>query len=53
LKTPFDRNWHIEENNIKLDVKEVGWDRVYGIHLAQNMIQCKVAGNDVRDLRIP
>jgi hypothetical protein len=36
-KRPLRRNWRRQEDNIKADFREIGWEGVDCIHLVQNM----------------
>jgi hypothetical protein len=40
-------------NNIKLDLREMGWGVVDWINLAQNRNQCRPLVNTVMNLRVP
>jgi hypothetical protein len=40
-------------DNIRMDLKEIGWDGRDWIGLAQDRDQCKVLVNMVRTLRVP
>jgi hypothetical protein len=40
-------------DNIKMDLREIGWDGMDWIDQAQNRDQWKVLGNTVRNLRAP
>jgi hypothetical protein len=46
----FDRKW---EDNIKLDLKEVGWAGLDWIDLAQDRDTWRELGNAVMNLRVP
>jgi len=35
-KSPLKRPVHRHENNIRMDLREIGWEGVYWIHLAQD-----------------
>jgi hypothetical protein len=41
------------KNNLKLDLKESGWDGVAWIHLAQDRAKKRAAVNTIMDLRFP
>jgi len=41
------------KNNLKLDLKETGWDGVAWIHLAQDTAEKRAAVNTIMDLRFP
>jgi hypothetical protein len=49
LKRPR-RRW---VNNIKIDLREIGWDDVDWIDLAQDRDQWRALVNTVKDLRVP
>jgi hypothetical protein len=40
-------------DNIKMDLREIGWDGMDWIDLAQNMDQWKALANTVMNLRVP
>jgi hypothetical protein len=40
-------------NNIKMDRREIGWDGMDRIDLAQNMYQWRALVNTVMNLRVP
>jgi hypothetical protein len=40
-------------DNIKIDIREIGWDNMDGIDLAQDRDQCKALVNTVMNLRAP
>jgi hypothetical protein len=44
------RGW---EDNIRMDLRGIGWEDVYWIHLAQDTDQWRVLVNTVMDLRVP
>jgi hypothetical protein len=44
------RRW---ENNIKLDLREIGWDDMDWIDLAQNTDKRRALLNTVMNLRVP
>jgi hypothetical protein len=44
------RRWMV---NIKLDLRELGWDGIYWIELRQNRDEWRAAVNTVMDLRVP
>jgi hypothetical protein len=52
-KRPLGRPRHRLVDNIKMDLREVGWDGVDWIHLAQNRDQWRALVNTVMNLRFP
>jgi hypothetical protein len=40
-------------DNIKMDLREIGWDGMDWIDLAQNMEQWRALVNKVKNLRVP
>jgi hypothetical protein len=44
------RRW---EDNIKMDLREIGLEDVYWIHLAQNRLQWRTLVNTAMNLRVP
>jgi hypothetical protein len=44
------RRW---EDNIKMDIREIGWGGMDWIDLAQNRNQSRALGNTVLNLRVP
>jgi hypothetical protein len=40
-------------NNIKMDLREIGWGGMYWIDLAQDRGQCKALVNTVMNLQVP
>jgi hypothetical protein len=46
----FRRGW---ENNIKMDLREIGWGGMDWIDLAQDRDQCRALVNTVMNLRVP
>jgi hypothetical protein len=52
-KTPLGRPRRRWEDNIKLDLREIGIDRVNWIRLAQDRVQWRAFVNTVMYLRIP
>jgi hypothetical protein len=45
------RRWWVD--NIKMDLREIGWDGMDWIHLAQNRDQWRSFVNTVMNLRVP
>jgi hypothetical protein len=52
-KTPLSRPWHKCEDNIKMDIRDVGWVGVDWIHPCQDRDHWCVLGNAVMKLRVP
>jgi hypothetical protein len=52
-KRPLGRPRRRWGNNIKLDHREIGWDGMDGIDLAQNRDQWRALVNMVMNLRVP
>jgi hypothetical protein len=40
-------------DNIRMDLREIGWDDVYWIHLAQDRDRWRSLVNTVMNLRVP
>jgi hypothetical protein len=43
----------VDADNIKMDVKDFGWEGVDWIHLDQDRVQWRVFVNTVMNLRVP
>jgi hypothetical protein len=41
------------ENNIRVDIRETGWEVVDWVHLAQDKDQCRALANTVMNLPVP
>jgi hypothetical protein len=52
-KRQFGRSRNRGENNIKMDLQEVGWGGIYWIALAQERDRWRVSLNAVMNLRVP
>jgi hypothetical protein len=52
-KRPLGRRRRRCQNNIKMDLREIGWDGMDWIDLAQDMDQWKALVNTVMNLRVP
>jgi hypothetical protein len=52
-KTPLGRPRHRWVNNIKIDLRETGWDGVDWIDLTQDRNQWGALVNTVTNLRVP
>jgi hypothetical protein len=51
-KSPLRRPRRRWEDNIKLDLRAIGWGGMDWIDLAQHMDQCRAFVNTVMDLRV-
>jgi hypothetical protein len=52
-KRPLGRPRHRCVNNIKMDLREIGWAGVNWIDMAQDRDQCRDLVNMVLNLRVP
>jgi hypothetical protein len=52
-KRPLGRQRRKWVNNIKMDLREIGWDGVNWIDMAQDRDQWMVLVNTVMDLQVP
>jgi hypothetical protein len=52
-KRPLRRYRHSWEDNIKIDLRKIGWEGVDWIHLAQNRDQWWALVNTVMNLWVP
>jgi hypothetical protein len=52
-KTPQRRPRRRYEDNIKMDVRDIGWGGVDWIHLTQDKDQWRALVNTVMNLRVP
>jgi hypothetical protein len=52
-KRPLGRPRHRWVDNIKMDLREIGWDGVDWIEVAQGRNQWRVLVNTVMNLRVP
>jgi hypothetical protein len=52
-KTPLERPRHRWVNNIKMDLREIGWDRMNWIDLVQDRDQWRALVNTVMNLWVP
>jgi hypothetical protein len=52
-KRPLGRPRRTWVDNIKMDLREIGWDGVDWIELAQDMDQWRALVNTVMNLRVP
>jgi hypothetical protein len=52
-KRPLGRSTHRWEDNIKMDLREIGIDGTNWIQLAQDRVQWRAFVNTVMNLRVP
>jgi hypothetical protein len=52
-KRSFRRPRHIQEDNIKMDLREIGWEGVDWMHLAQDRDQWQALVNTATNLQVP
>jgi hypothetical protein len=52
-KGPLERPRRRWEDNIRMYLKEIGWEGVDWIQLAQNRVQWRAFVNTVKNLRVP
>jgi hypothetical protein len=52
-KRPLGRPSHRLEDNIKMDLREIGWSGMEGIDLARNRDQWRALVNMVMNLQVP
>jgi hypothetical protein len=52
-KRPLQRPRRKWEDNIKMDLREIGIDGVNWIQLSQDRVQCQAFVNTVMNLRVP
>ena len=52
-KRPLVRPWHIWEDNIKIDLREVGCGGIDWIELAQDRDRCRALVNAVMSFHVP
>jgi hypothetical protein len=50
---PLGRHWHRWEDNIKMDIREIGIDESNWIRLAQDRVQWRAFVNTMLKLRVP
>jgi hypothetical protein len=50
---PVERPRHRRKDSIKLDLRDLGWDGMDWIYLAQDMDQCSALENPIMNLRVP
>jgi hypothetical protein len=52
-KRPLGRPRRRWEDNIKMDLREIGINEANWIHLTQDMVQCQASVNTVMNLWVP
>jgi hypothetical protein len=52
-KRPLGRPRHRWEDNIRIDLREIGWECVDWMHLTQDMDQWQAVVNTVMNLQVP
>jgi hypothetical protein len=52
-KRPLGRPRRRWVDNLKMDLREIGWDGMDWIHLAQDRDKCRSLVNTVMDVRVP
>jgi hypothetical protein len=52
-KRPLGRNRRRWEDNIRMDLREIGWESVDWMHLAQDRDQWRAVVSTVMNLRVP
>jgi hypothetical protein len=52
-RIPLGRSRHRWENNIRMDLREIRWEGVDWIHLAQDRDQWRAVVNTVMNLQVP
>jgi hypothetical protein len=52
IKKPFARHMHRFEDNIKMNLKEMGFENVKWIHMPENNVQWRDPVNTLLNLRI-
>jgi hypothetical protein len=52
-KRPLRRPRHKWEDNIRIDLREIGWEGVDWMHLVQDRDQCRAVVNTVINLGVP
>jgi hypothetical protein len=52
-KRPLGRPRHRWEDNIRTDLREIVWEGVKRIHLAQDRAKCRVLVNTIMNLWVP
>jgi hypothetical protein len=53
MKTPLEIPRQMFEDNIRMDLREIGWEDVDWMHLAQNRDQRRAVVNTVMSRRVP
>jgi hypothetical protein len=52
-KRPLGRPRYRWENNIRMELREIGWGDISWIHLAQDRDQCRALVHTVMNIRVP
>jgi hypothetical protein len=52
-KRPLGRPRYRWKGNIRMDLREIGWEDVNWVHLAQDMGKCRAIMNTVMNLQVP
>jgi hypothetical protein len=52
-KRPCERFRHRWEDNVRMDLREIGWEGVDWMHLSEDNYQCQTLMNTVMNLRVP
>jgi hypothetical protein len=52
-KRPLERPGRRLEENIRIDVRDIGWERVNWMHLSQDRDQWRAVVNTVINVRVP
>jgi hypothetical protein len=53
VKRPFGRHRRRWEDNVRIDVREIRWEVVDWVHLAEDRDQCRALVNTVMNFRVP
>jgi hypothetical protein len=52
-KSPLERTGRSCEDNIRMNFREIGWECVYWMHLAQDRDMWRAVVNTIMNLRVP